>query len=117
VKIPANRITDNELAKWKLKNEQRRDIIQKSPISDKNNKEQQQDDDLMGPYNFRQLLRKTNIAPTESLKIRKGLLSCKARIPIDHWAYQPSSDKVNPPKHVVVQCLQPSLKGSQHPRT
>ncbi|CAG0923055.1 unnamed protein product [Notodromas monacha] len=38
------------------------------------------DDELMGPYDFRKLLRKTNIAPTESLKLRKGLINPKTSV-------------------------------------
>jgi hypothetical protein len=50
------------------------------------------DDELMGPYNFRKLLRKTNIAPTESLKIRKGLLRAPATgsTLLEHWSSSPS---------------------------
>ena len=50
------------------------------------------DDELMGPYNFRKLLRKTNIAPTESLKIRKGLLRTtnNGNTILEHWSSSPS---------------------------
>lgn len=42
------------------------------------------DNEINGPYNFRQLLRPTEHAPTESLRKRKGVVPGEVKPPVSH---------------------------------